>query len=994
MKASLWTVVSFSFLFWLATSPAVLAAPVAPLSITLTQPDGTGFTAVPFGDEWNNGYEHNGYTILQEAKSGVWVYAQLGRNGRLLPTTLRVTQDPPTNLSRHLRDTSRTTPADQLPNLPQAPSVWPGVTGSQPVLVILADFTPSQSLGTTAAQWNAAMFSDAAGAKSVKNFYDEASYGQFTVDPASETQGTSNDGIITITLNYAHPNTGGSTGDANRQIVRDALLAADPFINYSSFDSNNNNAIDVTELHLIVIPRGFETAFGGSGGACSPSVWGHRWSLSGTVPGPTLDGVTVAASSGGGGYMQFGEWQELTGSGCNGGSGNMATIGIMAHELGHDIDWPDLYDTDSSSAGIGYWSLMASGSWGYDGNEAAGATPVLPDPFSKWYQGWLTPIQITSPTTDVAIPNSAQNDVVYQLLDNPNGIDWDFGNSSGTGEYFLVENRQQVGFDAGLNRISNNAKGCLIWHIDESVTSSNSNNNNEAHKHVDIEEGEGTQDLDTGTRGDTGDPWPGSSGNTVFTPTSTPNSNLYSGASSGVTVTGISTAGTGCTADFLAAPNINLPQTSISSAQIQNSQTSHTLTIENNGTYALNWSLAEDDFQAAAPVATTAVLYDNGPLINSPGTGSGGADESQVQNISLTMSTTGFAAYAANYRMADEFTIPSPAGWQIDTITLYAYQTGSATSSTITSINLRIWDGPPNDPNSTIVFGDTTTNRLSATSWAGIYRVTQTTVGSTSRPIMVNTVSVGTSLDPGTYWLDWQMAGSLTSGPWAPSITINGQATTGNALQSSTNGSSWNSIADSGSATQQGMPFVVNGSLVDGACVSTTNVDWLSVSATSGTIAANSSTQLTVTFDATGKAAGTYPGQLCISSNDADSPQLTVAATLSVCAEPTAPTLLSIVPNGGDQTAVNLTWSNTGASSYELWFAANNPYFTPGNDCSSASNCVLVNGLSWTHTGALSNTANNYTYKLRATAACGSSTLASAPSNAKAEFEFTIVPGS
>lgn len=984
---------------WFSITPPIFAAPVAPMLLTFTQPDGTEFTAVPFGDEWNNGYEHDGYTIVQD-EAGFWVYARMegngrGRSGQLQPTTLRVAQDSPGRLPRHARDATRTTPTTQLPSLPQAPTIWPGVSGSQPVLVILADFTPSTSLGTTAAQWHTAMFSDAAGVKSVKNFYDEASYGQFTIDPASETQGTANDGIISVTLGYAHPNTGGSTGDANRQIVRDALIAADPYINYSSFDTNSNNALDVTEFHLIVIPRGFETAFGGTSSACSPNVWGHRWSLSGSVAAPTLDGVSVGDGNGGGGYMQFGEWQETNGAGCTGSTGNMATIGIMAHELGHDIDWPDLYDTDGSSAGVGYWSVMASGSWGYASGEPAGATPTLPDPFSKWYQNWLTPVQITTPTTNVAIPNSAQNDVVYQLLDNPNGIDWDFGNGSGTGEYFLVENRQQVGFDAGLYRVGNNAKGCLIWHIDESVTSSNANNNNENHKHVDLEEANGTQELDNnGNRGDTGDPWPGSSDNTAFTATSMPNSKLYNGNNSGVTVTNISTAGTGCTANFMAVPNINLPQSSLSGGQAQDSQTSRTLTIKNTGTYALNWSLAEDDFQAA-PLAITAVLHENGPLINSSGTGSGGANESQVQNSTLGMSTLGFANYPASFRMADDFTISGPASWQIDTLTLYAYQTGSSPSSTITSVNLRIWDGPPNDAGSTVVFGDTTTNRLAASSWSGIYRVLQSTSGNTSRPIMANTVTVGTELPPGTYWLDWQTGGSLTSGPWVPPITINGQTTTGNALQSSSGGSSWSSVIDSGSGTQQGMPFLVNGSVVDGACLSTTNVDWLSVSATSGSIPASSNAQLHVTFDAAGKAPGVYTGQLCISSDDVDSPLLAVEVTMTVCVQPAAATLLTIVPDGGDETAVNLTWSNSGATTYELWFAANAPYFTPGANCAANSgSCALVNGLSWTHTGALSNTSHNYTYKLLTHAACGSSTITSTPSNSKAEFEYTLIPGS
>jgi hypothetical protein len=105
------------------------------------------------------------------------------------------------------------------------------------------------------------------------------------------------------------------------------------------------------------------------------------------------------------------------------------------------------------------------------------------------------------------------------------------------------------------------------------------------------------------------------------------------------------------------------------------------------------------------------------------------------------------------------------------------------------------------------VFGDLTTNRMTGTTWSNIYRVTQTTMTATNRPIMVNTVSCGTHLAPGTYWLDWTTSGSLGSGPWAPPITILGQTTTGNAMQYTTG---WAAAMDTGTLTQQGLPFTID----------------------------------------------------------------------------------------------------------------------------------------------------------------------------------------
>jgi hypothetical protein len=81
-------------------------------------------------------------------------------------------------------------------------------------------------------------------------------------------------------------------------------------------------------------------------------------------------------------------------------------------------------------------------------------------------------------------------------------------------------------------------------------------------------------------------------------------------------------------------------------------------------------------------------------------------------------------------------------------------------------------------------------------------------------PIMADVVTVATSLGPGTYWLDWQTGGTGASGPWAPPISILGQTTTGNALQYDPATTTWNPMIDTGSGTQQGLPFIVEGLVV------------------------------------------------------------------------------------------------------------------------------------------------------------------------------------
>ena len=217
-------------------------------------------------------------------------------------------------------------------------------------------------------------------------------------------------------------------------------------------------------------------------------------------------------------------------------------------------------------------------------------------------------------------------------------------------------------------------------------------------------------------------------------------------------------------------------------------------------------------FDAGAPLQVLggALLDTRSGLVNFPGGGAGGADASRLQNSSLGMSTIGLnVSLAGPARLAEDFVVPA-SGWTINDITVYAYQTGSPTTSTLTEFNFQIWDGDPNLGTSSVVFGDTTTNRLSSTAFTNIFRDTETTVGDTNRPIMAATAS-GLSIDlpAGTYWIDWQLNGSLASGPWAPPLTTNGQTTTGNAQQFF--GGVWGPANDGGTTTQQGFPLTVGG---------------------------------------------------------------------------------------------------------------------------------------------------------------------------------------
>jgi immune inhibitor A len=195
-------------------------------------------------------------------------------------------------------------------------------------------------------------------------------------------------------------------------------------------------------------------------------------------------------------------------------------VGVMAHELGHLLlGWPDLYDTDYSSAGTGRWDLMAAGSW-----NAAGDRPAHPTAWCKLKAGWVTPVTVFGGSHETTLEPYETNAEIVKLP---------VGNETAN-EYFLLSNRQQAGFDDQIP-----ASGMLIEHCDDS----RSNNTDESRYLVDIEQCDGRRDLNlNANRGDADDVFPNGT-NTTFDSGSTPSSRSYTGSDSGVAVMDITRSG-------------------------------------------------------------------------------------------------------------------------------------------------------------------------------------------------------------------------------------------------------------------------------------------------------------------------------------------------------------------------------------------------------------------------------------------------------------------
>jgi immune inhibitor A len=363
------------------------------------------------------------------------------------------------------------------------------------VIVVLAEFT-DQAFGANATpqHFTDLFFSTSQiPTGSVQEFYTKATNSLVTISGQVVGPYTMPDTLA----NYANGASGtGSTTPNARDLARDAAEAANPDVNFSTYDNDGDGFVDA----YIVVHAGQGAEMTGD----PNHIWSHKWVLRSEM---NADGSKIYA------YLTVPE---------------DARIGVCAHELGHLLfGFPDLYDTDSSSEGIGNWCLMAGGSW----NGNLGDTPAHPSAWCKANQGWVTVTNVTSNGVR-SIPDVKVGHEVFRL--------WKDG-SAGQ-EYFLVENRQQTDFDAQLP-----GAGICIWHIDEAIPT----NSNDAHPKVALEQADGQDDLGSAVnRGDAGDVYPGASNNTIFDNNSVPNSRSYAGNDTCVAVAAISASAATMTADL------------------------------------------------------------------------------------------------------------------------------------------------------------------------------------------------------------------------------------------------------------------------------------------------------------------------------------------------------------------------------------------------------------------------------------------------------------
>ena len=303
--------------------------------------------------------------------------------------------------------------------------------------------------------------------KTLKTYYEELTGGKFCFTPCPETSGTANDGIVTVTIPNEHPYkaTGGqSDEDYNSRVA--ALKATDEFVDYTLLDLDGNKKLNLRELAIVYVCGGYEYSSGYGGDDLNVFCVHAHYT---TGSGATLDGVGVQ----GAGFVRIGEYNNAKGK-------VIANVGTLAHELGHFLGAPDLYDVDKSNVGKTWnyasnLTLMASGSHSAYSGEPNGTSPAYMDPYDMVDLGFERATTVLDGTYTLYSRQSKEGAYNILKINTPNPA-----------EYYLVENRYGTTTDH-FDGIADGAKGIQIWHIDElAIASGRVNSEGEGHDPGDI----------------------------------------------------------------------------------------------------------------------------------------------------------------------------------------------------------------------------------------------------------------------------------------------------------------------------------------------------------------------------------------------------------------------------------------------------------------------------------------------------------------------------
>ncbi len=401
------------------------------------------------------------------------------------------------------------------------------VAGTLPIVVVQALFADSDDPGFTPEEIHQSLFSGPSDNGTVADYYSEVSGGVFTVGgqvlPWTRTE---------LTLSQTVGSSFGLGEDARTgDFLVQALSAVDSTVDFGLFDNDGADGVPNSgddDGFVDAIAFQFSEISASCGG---PAIWPHRSRISNWVGAPftSNDGRPAGDS------VMVNSYIIQSTVTCDGGG--LATASTIAHELGHVLGLPDLYDRslgllpEQRKWVVGCWSLMAAGGWGcgtVDRNEWKRPTHI--GAWEKTRLGWVSERVLDhEPFGEHLLEPVLTSATVLRIPLTAT-------------QSFLVEHRTQAGFDRDLP-----ASGVLIYHIDDDPVPAECPTCPRTYR-VALEEADGNGSLvrtqtEGGNRGEAGDAWgvfqPG-----TFSNVTSPSSRTNDGAPTPVTFHDIRLDGT------------------------------------------------------------------------------------------------------------------------------------------------------------------------------------------------------------------------------------------------------------------------------------------------------------------------------------------------------------------------------------------------------------------------------------------------------------------
>ncbi len=409
------------------------------------------------------------------------------------------------------------------------------LSGVLPVILIQGLFADSPEPHVSQEDLQNSLFDGPSEFGTLSEFYEEASGGRLSVTgEALPWVRTS------ITLAQAVGDSYGLGSDSETgAFLLEMVEGVDGTVDFGRFDNDGPDGIPNSgddDGTVDAVAFQFLEVSASCGG---PGIWPHRSRLQSWNEGEPFVSDDSGAN---GGFIVVNDYTIQSAVDCGGLNVQKATT--IAHELGHVLGLPDLYDRSQGLEPehrrwvVGCWDLMAAGSWGCGTmNREAWVRPTHLGAWEKDRLGWLGALELVGDVLDqeYTLEPVQSGEQVLKVPLEP-------GPPSSQTEYLLIEYRTKEGFDQDLP-----SSGVLVYHVDPKLPGNRPCDTCPQQYRVELLEADGNDTLrrnflNGGNRGEAGDAW-GVAGPGRLTNSTYPSTRRTDGTESPVTIYDISLSG-------------------------------------------------------------------------------------------------------------------------------------------------------------------------------------------------------------------------------------------------------------------------------------------------------------------------------------------------------------------------------------------------------------------------------------------------------------------